>query len=193
MMMTPRFWASALCAGMLCGQPTLAAAAEHDHGGRDAVAQRHSAAHASGIIVEHGYTFPSRPGVPNVGVYFERLQNATDRPDQLLSVDTSISRRAELHEMLMDGEVMRMRQLPRIDLPAGGRVDMAKGSAHHVMLMGLHEPLRAGQVFELTLNFRHAPAQTVRVVVREAGEKAGVRHHGRHGHGHGHDSHEKGH
>ncbi len=182
-----RFGMPALLVGALLCQPMLAAANDHAHTAHQSAGDHQPADTAArkGIVIEQGYTFPSRPGVPNVGVYFDKVLNAGEQADQLVSVHSRISQRAELHEMQMDGEVMRMRELPQIDLPAGAEVDMAKGSSYHVMLIGLKEPLKAGQSFDLVLNFRHAPAQTVRVEVREAAGKAG---HGSHGHG-GHGAH----
>lgn len=146
-------------------------------------------AEAAGVVIQQAYTLPSRPGVPNVAVYFDDVRNTASVADELLSVSTTVAKRAELHEMVMDGQVMRMRELPKIDLPAGASVDMAKGSAYHVMLIGLHEPLQTGDKFPLTLRFRQAGEQTVTVEVRGVGK--GGRQQGGHDHHHGHGEHHK--
>ena len=57
---------------------------------------------------------------------------------------------AELHEMAMDGNVMRMRQVSAIDLPAGKPVELKPGGLH-LMLMGLKAPLKAGDSVSFTL------------------------------------------
>ena len=57
---------------------------------------------------------------------------------------------AEMHEMAMDGSVMRMRQVDAIDLPAGKPVELKPGGLH-LMLMGLKAPLKAGESVSFTL------------------------------------------
>jgi periplasmic copper chaperone A len=75
--------------------------------------------------------------------------------------------------MHMDGEVMRMRQVSAIELPAKGEVRMghtqtsAKGAGHHLMLEGLKAPLKDGDRFDLTLRFEKAGERTVQVWVQQ--------------------------
>ena len=57
---------------------------------------------------------------------------------------------AEVHEMAMDGSVMKMRAVPGLDLPAGKAVDLKPGG-YHVMLMGLKQQLKDGETVPLTL------------------------------------------
>lgn len=56
----------------------------------------------------------------------------------------------ELHEMTMEGNVMKMRALPRLDIKAGETVELKPGS-YHVMLIGLKKPLAKGDVVPITL------------------------------------------
>lgn len=56
----------------------------------------------------------------------------------------------EVHEMKMDGGVMKMRPVARLDLPAGKPVKLEPGS-YHVMLMGLKQPLKKGDFVPLTI------------------------------------------
>jgi periplasmic copper chaperone A len=56
----------------------------------------------------------------------------------------------EVHEMKMDGGVMRMRPLPRLELPAGQMVNLAPGG-YHVMLLDLKQQLKKGDLVPLTL------------------------------------------
>ena len=56
----------------------------------------------------------------------------------------------EMHEMAMDGNVMRMRQVSAIELPAGKPVELKPGGLH-LMLMGLKAPLKAGETVSFTL------------------------------------------
>jgi periplasmic copper chaperone A len=72
---------------------------------------------------------------------------------QLVGVATPVAGTAEVHEMKMEGEVMRMRPVAKIDLPAGKMVEFKPGG-YHLMLMDLKQPLKPGAVVPLTLIFR---------------------------------------
>lgn len=56
----------------------------------------------------------------------------------------------EIHEMKMDGGVMKMRAVPRLELPAGKPVQLGPGG-YHVMLLNLKQPLKKGDTVPLTL------------------------------------------
>jgi len=58
--------------------------------------------------------------------------------------------RVEVHEMKMDGDVMRMREVKSIELPKGKTVSLEPGG-YHIMLMNLTKPIAAGEVIPLTL------------------------------------------
>jgi copper(I)-binding protein len=69
---------------------------------------------------------------------------------RLVEVRTSVAGVAEIHEMAMDGNIMKMRAVPGLELPAGKTVELKPGG-YHVMLMGLKQPLKAGDMVPLTL------------------------------------------
>ena len=75
--------------------------------------------------------------------------------DRLLSASTSVASTVELHSMSMDGNVMRMRRVDAIEVPAGKTVELKPGGLH-VMFMGLTQPLQAGSQLPLTLRFEKA-------------------------------------
>jgi copper(I)-binding protein len=77
----------------------------------------------------------------------------------------TVAERVELHTMRMEGDVMRMREVPAIDLPAGQTVELRPGGLH-LMFMGLKAPLKEGDRFPLTLRFEKAGEKTVQVQVR---------------------------
>ena len=66
----------------------------------------------------------------------------------------------ELHEMTMDGQVMRMRAISNLALPAGQAVVLRPGG-HHLMLTQLQDPLTEGEVLQLTLKLRTADGKVV--------------------------------
>lgn len=74
---------------------------------------------------------------------------------KLVGLSTPVAGVAEVHEMKMDGDVMRMRPLGDLDLPAGKTVEL-KSSGLHVMLMDLKQTLATGSSVPLTLRFKNA-------------------------------------
>jgi len=84
--------------------------------------------------------------------------------DRLLGGSAGVSKAVELHTMKMDGDVMRMREVPGIDIPAGQAVELKPGGLH-LMFTGLKQPLKAGESFPLTLRFEKAGEVKVEVKV----------------------------
>jgi copper(I)-binding protein len=117
--------------------------------------------------IEHPNARPTPPGARTGGVYLT-LHNAGRESDRLVRVASPAADTAELHSMTMDGNVMRMRAVPAIDVPAGARVALASGG-YHVMLIGLHKPLAAGGSVPLTLTFERAGSVDVTADVEAAG------------------------
>jgi copper(I)-binding protein len=137
--------------------------------------------YAQGAIrVEHPSTRPTPPGARTGGVYFT-LHNTGGEPDRLLRVASPAAEAAELHSMTMDGNVMRMRAVRAIDVPARSSVALASGG-YHVMLIGLRHPIAVGAGVPLTLTFERAGSIEV-VADVEAAAAAG--HDAPHGASHG--------
>ncbi len=84
---------------------------------------------------------------------FMRITAKTDQ--RLVRADSPVAGVTEVHEMAMDGNVMRMRAIPALDIPAGKPVELKPGS-YHVMLMDLKNPLEKGVNVPLTLVFQDA-------------------------------------
>lgn len=100
------------------------------------------------------------------GAAYLTIANAGDQPDRLVAVASPRAGKTEMHTMLMDGDIMRMRQVPDIEVPAKGRVEMRPGEGLHIMLIGLKAPLKAGDRFPLSLEFARAGKVEVTVDVR---------------------------
>jgi copper(I)-binding protein len=83
-------------------------------------------------------------------------------PLTLTGVASPVAGVAEVHEMKMEGDVMRMRAIPALELPAGRAVELRPGG-HHLMLMDLKAPLRADTKIPVTLTFRNAKGETSRL------------------------------
>lgn len=74
---------------------------------------------------------------------------------RLVRAESPVAGVVEVHEMKMEGDVMKMRALPGLDLPAGKLVELKPGG-YHVMLMDLKAPLTQGASVPLTLVFKDA-------------------------------------
>ena len=120
---------------------------------------------------------------------FMQLQSA--KGGKLLSASSPVAGVVEIHEMTMEGNVMRMRAVPSLDLPAGKAVELKPGG-YHVMLMDLKKPLSAGDTVPITLVVESAGQREtveVKAAVRPMGGQGAAAaadkgHHGHHGHKH---------
>ncbi|MFZ4287199.1 copper chaperone PCu(A)C [Variovorax sp. HJSM1_2] len=74
---------------------------------------------------------------------------------RLVGVSTPVAGVAEVHEMKMEGDVMRMRAVPVLDLPAGATVELKPGG-YHLMLQDLKTALPKDTTVPLTLTFEDA-------------------------------------
>jgi len=95
---------------------------------------------------------------------FMRVQSPTAA--RLVGVQADVAGRAELHEMAMDGQIMRMRRVESIELPAGKPVNLASGG-YHVMLFDLKRQVKEGESVAVTLSVQDAAGrqQDVKVSV----------------------------
>ena len=107
---------------------------------------------------------------------------------KLVAVSSPAAGVVEIHEMKMDGEVMRMRAIPSLDLPARQSVSLSPGG-YHLMMMDLKQPITAGQQLKFTLTLEDAAGKRrtrdVSAEVRTGGNAAQGSHGGAHeGHSH---------
>lgn len=122
-----------------------------------------AAAQTPAITIENAWIMTPPPGADVAGAY---MMITSARPDRLLAVTCACAGEAALHEMSMQGGVMRMRQLRYgIALPARRAVTLSAAGLH-VMLTELTAPLAEGQRVHLRLTFRDAGDIGVDAVVR---------------------------
>lgn len=142
-----------------------------------ALAARPAAAHsytAGDIRIGHPWTRAA--GANGNGAGFMRLTNGGAQPDRLLSAASPIARTVELHTMVRDGEVMRMRPVQDIPIAPGQTVELRPGG-FHVMLIGLNAPMQQGGRVPLTLRFERGGEVQVELAVEAAGARAGGHQH----------------
>ncbi|TXL74894.1 copper chaperone PCu(A)C [Vineibacter terrae] len=100
------------------------------------------------------------------GGAFMTIENTGSTPDKLLKASSPAAARTEVHTVIQDGDVMRMREVSALDLAPKSKVELKPGG-YHVMLMDLKAPLKAGDRFPMTLTFEKAGEVTVDIVVEK--------------------------
>lgn len=104
------------------------------------------------VDVSQAWVRTTVPGQQSTGAYM-----ALKAPTALtlVSVSTPAAGIVEVHEMKMDGDIMRMREVPQLVLPAGQTVELKPGGLH-VMLMDLKQPFAKDAKVPFTLHFKDA-------------------------------------
>lgn len=105
-------------------------------------------AHAQ-VTVDDAWVRATVPQQKATGA-FMRLSAAKDT--RLVSASSPVTPLVEVHEMAMQDSVMRMRQIPALEVPAGKTVELRPGG-YHVMLLDLKQQVKEGDTVPLTLVF----------------------------------------
>lgn len=108
-----------------------------------------AAAAETTVQVEDPWVRGTVTGQPATGAFMRLTPSAHTR---LVAARSPVAGVVEIHEMAMDDNVMKMRQIPGLDLAAGRTMDLKPGG-YHVMLMSLKQALKGGQTVPLTLVF----------------------------------------
>ena len=125
------------------------------------------------IKIEDAYTRATVPGQQVAGG-FMRIENK-GAADQLISASSPVAGEVQLHEMAMDGNVMKMRQVKDLPLPAGGAVELKPGGLH-LMFMNIKAPLTAGETVPVKLKFAKAGEVEVKMPVNAMGNPGAMKH-----------------
>ncbi len=102
---------------------------------------------ADAVSVSKPWGRATVPGQSVAGAYMDLTAKANAT---LVEAASPVAARTELHTMSMDGGVMKMRRLEKLDLPAGKTVNLKPGG-DHVMLIDIKRELKAGERVPLTL------------------------------------------
>ena len=112
------------------------------------------------------------PATAPTGGGFLVITNTGKTADRLIAVKSPGAGKVEIHEMKMDGNVMRMRELDKgIEIPAGGTVELKPGG-YHIMFMGLKSPFEKDTRVPATLVFEKAGSVNVELSVVPMGAGA---------------------
>lgn len=151
-----RFVRAALAAALLLATPAFA------HNG---------VIHLGPINISGPFSRATLPNAP-VGGGFLSIENTGTEDDRLVSATSEIAGETQIHEMAMEGDVMRMRKLPDgLVIPAGETVTLAPGG-FHLMFMGLEAPFVEGETVLVTLTFEKAGTVEVPLPVQSSAADA---------------------
>lgn len=128
----------------------------------------HDRPHKGGIGIERPYSMATAPGQAHGAMFVESIHNDGKEADQLIGARSSASATMEVHTMVMDAGVMKMREIPSIEIPSKAKVSLARGNkeGYHLMLMNLKAPLKEGDKIKATLVFKKAGEIEVTATVR---------------------------
>jgi copper(I)-binding protein len=122
------------------------------------------------IHIEHPWARATPSGAA-VGGGYMKITNRGTTPDRLIGGSTSVAGRFVIHQMTMDHDVMKMRDLDQgLEIKPGDTVELGTGSLH-VMFEDLKQPLQAGKAFKGKLIFEKAGSIEIEYAVEAMGAK----------------------
>lgn len=134
----------------------------------------HAWAQAPAVEVQDAWVRATVAQQKSTGAFMRLTAKADSR---VVAARSPVAGVVEVHEMAMEKDVMRMRAVPALALPAGQTVELKPGG-YHVMLMDLKAPVKAGEVVPLTLTLESASGQRstleVQAEVRALGTPAAM-------------------
>jgi copper(I)-binding protein len=124
------------------------------------------------LHIAHPYARATVPNQP-AGAAYMTIENKGTEADKLIGGTAPIARSVQIHTMSMDGNVMKMREVSSLEIKPSEKLVLQPGDGYHIMLIGLKQPLKAGDKFPMTLKFEKAGPVDVSVHVEEKTEKTG--------------------
>ena len=123
---------------------------------------------AGDLVITKAWT-RATPGGAKTGGGFLTIENKGSAPDKLVGVSADAAGKVEVHEMAMDGGVMKMRPVEGgLAIDPGKTVKLAPGGLH-LMMMDLKSPLKQGDKLPVTLQFEKAGKVAVTLDVQGVG------------------------
>ena len=129
------------------------------------------------ITVDHPWSKPTPP-LSEYGVAYFNVSNSGQKDDLLLEIKIpdEIAKSASIHDVIHDGEMMRMREVTNgKKIPAGGTIKFQPGGSH-IMLEGLPKPLKLEDKFTIELVFTNAGNVPVEIWVEDAPQQSDKHH-----------------
>lgn len=129
-----------------------------------------------GLTISTPYSRATLPNAPVAGGFLT-IENTGSDDDRLIAAESDAAGKMEIHEMLMDGDIMKMQELADgLALPAGETIELQPGG-YHLMFMDLQRPLVEGDTVNVTLTFETAGTLEIPLTIgafnRRAGDSGG--------------------
>lgn len=105
------------------------------------------------------------PSAENTAIFMV-IRNQGDKDVKLIRAESPAAKTVELHTVIDEGGMKKMRPVPSIAVKAKGETELQPGD-YHVMLIGLNKPLQEGNEVPLTLRFDDGSSQSLKVPVRK--------------------------
>jgi len=121
-----------------------------------------ASASSSDVQVTQAWIRPTVKGQMGTGGF---MTLTSTKGAKLLGFSTPLAQSSQLHEMSMQADVMQMREVSELVLPAGKAVSLKPGG-HHLMIMGLKKILRTGDQVPLQIKVQEADGRTVQLAVK---------------------------
>ena len=125
---------------------------------------------AKTLRISNAFVRATPPGAKVAGAFMS-IENLGKEPDRLVSASSPVAGLVEIHEMAMDGGLMKMRSVKGIDVKPGATVELRPGG-YHVMLEDLKQPLKQGEQVPVLLTFEKAGTVEIKVKVEPMGAAA---------------------
>ena len=115
------------------------------------------------VVFHGGYTFETFKG-QKVAAAYVSIFNQSDNDVVIEKVTSNISNVAEIHDTVLEGEIIRMKKVESLNIPARSEFYFQPGSTH-IMLMGLNQELKDGKTFDLHFVFKNEEKVNVKIMV----------------------------
>ena len=117
------------------------------------------------LNIHDPYVRLAPPSAPTTGAFMV-IKNMGNTDRKLLKAESPIAKTVELHTHINENGVMKMREVPDIEIKAQGQTELKPGGLH-VMLIGMKQTLKEGDLVPISLNFDDGSKQQIEAPVRK--------------------------
>ncbi len=132
----------------------------------------HSVSAHNGLNYEQAYARATPPNAVNSAA-FMIIDNPMQIERQLISASSPVAQQVELHTVEKQGDVIKMRPVESITIPAQQATELKPGG-YHIMLLGIKHPLMSGEKIQLTLTFANGEHKTLSIPIKSV--QVGMQH-----------------
>ena len=129
---------------------------------------------AQEVQIDNGFVRAMPASVPNSAAYMTLINKGDAKT--LVGVRTEAAKDAQLHTLVEEQGLVKMRQVPELELPKDSELELMP-SGNHIMLLGLTRTLDEGDEVELTLIYADGSEQNITLPVQKGNGKAHHHHH----------------